>query len=41
MHIPDPVAQEPCRMQITIDRLEKRLKELEKEKLDKIEIEEK
>ena len=41
VHIPDPVAQELCRMQITIDRLEKRLKELEKEKLDKIEIEEK
>ncbi|MBR6515027.1 MAG: serine O-acetyltransferase [Clostridia bacterium] len=30
VHIPDPVAQELCRMQIKIDKLEKQLKELEK-----------
>lgn len=30
VHLPDPVAQELCRLQIKIDRLEKRLKELEK-----------
>ena len=30
IHIPDPVAQELCRMQLEIDRLEKKIKELEK-----------
>ncbi len=29
VHIPDPVSQELCRLQIKIDKLEKRLKELE------------
>lgn len=30
VHIPDPVSQELCRMQIKINQLEKKLKELEK-----------
>ncbi len=30
IHIPDPVAQEICRLQVKIDKLEKMLKELEK-----------
>ena len=30
VHIPDPVSQELCRMQVKINQLEKKLKELEK-----------
>ena len=31
VHIPDPVAQEICKLQFELDRLEKRIRELEKE----------
>lgn len=30
VHLPDPVSQELCRMQMKLDRMEKRLRELEK-----------
>lgn len=32
VHLPDPVAQEICKLQFELDRLEKRIRELEKEK---------
>ena len=31
VHLPDPVAQEICKLQFELDRLEKRIRELEKE----------
>lgn len=31
VHIPDPVAQELCKLQFKIDKLEKRIRELEKD----------
>ena len=34
VHIPDPVSQELCRMRGTIERLEKRIIELEKERTE-------
>lgn len=34
VHIPDPVSQELCRMRGTIERLEKRIRELEKERTE-------
>lgn len=35
IHIPDPVSQELCRMNVELERLQKRIAELEKEHIDR------